>query len=70
MIIGDFNFTPDSNENDFLLKNYYYLLNNSAENSTPYNRVDNIYYKNIIKLDNFLVKCNYSDHLPFFQEIP
>jgi hypothetical protein len=70
MIIGDFNFTPNSNENNFLLKNNYYLLNNSDENSTPYNRVDNIYYNKNIKLDNFLVKCNYSDHLPFFQEIP
>lgn len=70
IIIGDFNFTPDSNENNFLIKNYYYLLNTSDENSTPYNRVDNIYYNKNIKLDNFLVKCNYSDHLPFFQEIP
>jgi endonuclease/exonuclease/phosphatase family metal-dependent hydrolase len=70
MIIGDFNFTPNSNENIFLLKNNYYLLNKSDENSTPYNRVDNVYYNKNIKLDNILVKCNYSDHLPLFQEIP
>jgi endonuclease/exonuclease/phosphatase family metal-dependent hydrolase len=70
MIVGDFNFTPNSDENNFLLKNNYYLLNNSNENSTPYNRVDNVYYNKNIKLDNYLVQCNYSDHLPFFQEIP
>ena len=70
MIIGDFNFEVNSYENIFLKKNNYYLMDNNNDNSTPYNRVDHIYYNKNTKLHNYLIKCNYSDHLPLFQEIP
>jgi endonuclease/exonuclease/phosphatase family metal-dependent hydrolase len=84
IIMGDFNFEKDSDENKYLNDNNYNLLNNDNENSTPYNRCDHIYYykklninnntsinsSNSIKyLNNFLINCNYSDHLPLFQEI-
>ena len=66
-IIGDFNFTIDDDEHLFLLKNNYILLNKNNDKSTPYNRVDHIYtsFKNENN-DNFLLKTNYSDHLPLF----
>jgi endonuclease/exonuclease/phosphatase family metal-dependent hydrolase len=72
--MGDFNFEKNSDENKFLNDNNYSLLNNDNENSTPYNRCDHIYYyktssKSIEYLNNFLINCNYSDHLPLFQEI-
>ena len=65
-IIGDFNFTINDDEHLFLIRNNYFLLNNNNDNSTPYNRVDHIYsiFKNDTKLNNLLLKVNYSDHLP------
>jgi endonuclease/exonuclease/phosphatase family metal-dependent hydrolase len=81
IIMGDFNFEKDSDENKYLNDNNYILLNNDNEKSTPYNRSDHIYYykksninnktssKSIKNLKNFLINCNYSDHLPLFQEI-
>lgn len=74
IIMGDFNFEKNSDENKYLNDNNYSLLNNDNENSTPYNRCDHIYYyktssKSIQYLNNFLINCNYSDHLPLFQEI-
>jgi hypothetical protein len=69
MIIGDFNFTIDDKEHEFL-SNYYYNINMDNDKSTPYNRVDHVYYHKNINLDNKLLICNYSDHLPIVQEIP
>jgi endonuclease/exonuclease/phosphatase family metal-dependent hydrolase len=81
IIMGTFNFEKDSDENKFLKKNNYNLLNKDNENSTPYNRCDHIYYykelninnktssNSIEILNNFLINCNYSDHLPLFQQI-
>lgn len=69
MIIGDFNFTINDNEHEFLSK-YYHNINNDNDKSTPYNRVDHVYYHKNKKLDNKLLICNYSDHLPLIQEIP
>ncbi len=69
MIIGDFNFTIHDKEHEFL-SNYYYNINMDNDNSTPHNRVDHVYYYKNIKLDNKLLICNYSNHLPLVQEIP
>jgi endonuclease/exonuclease/phosphatase family metal-dependent hydrolase len=71
MIIGDFNFTTQDPEYEYLKSNGY-LTYKSNENSTPYNRVDHVMYKDTQKMKNkknFLVKINYSDHLPMFQEL-
>lgn len=70
MIIGDFNFTTDDLEHKELLNHKYYHLNNDNDKSTPYNRVDHVYFNKHIKLENKLLICNYSDHLPLIQEIP
>lgn len=69
MIIGDFNFTKHNNEHEFISR-YYYHLNKDNDNSTPYNRVDHVYYNKNIDLENKLLICNYSDHLPLIQELP
>jgi hypothetical protein len=70
MIIGDFNFTTNDLEHKELLNHKYYHLNNDNDKSTPYNRVDHVYYNKDIKLENKLLICNYSDHVPLIQEIP
>ncbi len=70
MIIGDFNFTTDDLEHKDLLNHNYYHLNNDNDKSTPYNRVDHVYFNKNVKLENKLLTCNYSDHLPLIQEIP
>ena len=70
IIMGYCNFERKSEEHLFLEKQGYSLLNSDNVNSTPYNRVDNVYSKvKNIKSNNFLIKCNYSDHLPLFQEL-
>lgn len=69
MIIGDFNFTKEDKEHQYLKDHKYYLLDNDNDNSTPYNRVDHVYCKNKKKLENKLLVCNYSDHLPLIHEI-
>ena len=59
ILIGDFNFDKKSLENKFLNKQNYFLIDNDDSFSTPYNRVDHVYYNKNIKLNNFLIKCNY-----------
>ena len=67
------NFILDDLETKFLNKNNYYQQNNDNNKSTPYNRVDHCFIKNIMYdtnnniQTNKLLKCNYSDHLPMFQ---
>jgi hypothetical protein len=70
-IIGDMNFTFDDPEFEFLLdKNYE--TNAKRIKSTPYNRVDFVFYKKNIENPkikiNKLLRVNYSDHLPMLQK--
>lgn len=73
IIVGDFNMTKGDKEYKYLQTKY--LVQNSNKNSTPYNRVDYIWFKknNIgeqrVKKRNTLVEINYSDHLPMIQEL-
>ena len=80
ILIGDMNFTLNDLETKFLNKNKYYQQNTDEQNSTPYNRVDHCFIKkrinnkddkikNKIMNNNTLLKCNYSDHLPMFQNL-
>ena len=69
IIIGDFNFTLDDNETEYLISKNYHPQERTTLNSTPYNRVDHCFIKGENKTDNKLLRCNYSDHLPMFQSI-
>lgn len=67
IIMGDFNFTSDDNEFEYL-KNNGYISVDSSSTSTPYNRVDFVFVKNNVHIGKqYLLKCNYSDHLPLVQ---
>jgi hypothetical protein len=71
-IIGDFNFTPEDEETDFLLKNGYNMVTPKTGNTTPYNRVDMcfLHKDSIVKFKNYKnIQCNHSDHLPFMLQI-
>jgi hypothetical protein len=70
MIIGNFNFTIYDNEHQYLINHQYFNINNDNDKSSPDNRVDHIYYCKNIKLENKLLTCNYSNHLPLLQELP
>ena len=67
-IIGDFNFTVDDIECKFMLSQGYKLIDgiNNKEWSTPHNRVDLCFTKQQLG-KNYLIKSNYSDHLPMIQ---
>ena len=71
IIIGDFNFTIDDEEHQFLIRSGYVLMDKTNENSTPYNRVDHAYYKKISESKifkgstpdgSYLIPNNFSDH--------
>lgn len=64
IIIGDFNFTQNDIEYQYLLDNEYKYYGN-IDNSTPFNRVDMIFIKNNnLTCCADIIQCNYSDHLP------
>jgi endonuclease/exonuclease/phosphatase family metal-dependent hydrolase len=73
IIIGDFNFTKGDVEYKFLQTKF--MVKNSDKNSTPYNRVDYVWFKKNnngkvrVKKNNTLININYSDHLPMIQEL-
>ena len=74
IIIGDFNFVLNSDESRFLMDEGFEPEINKTDLSTPYNRTDHCFIRKSKKtlsmpLDNILLKCNYSLHLPMFQEI-
>jgi len=68
VVIGDFNFTLDDIETEFMLSKGYMLTNgiNNKQLSTPHNRVDLCFTKKKLG-KNYLIKTNYSDHLPMIQ---
>jgi hypothetical protein len=73
IIIGDFNFVLNSDESRFLMDRGFEPEINKTDLSTPYNRTDHCFIRKSKKtlsmpLDNILLKCNYSLHLPMFQE--
>jgi len=67
-IIGDFNFTINDEEYKFMLSQGYILTDNinNKQWSTPHNRVDLCFTKKQLG-KNYLIKSNYSDHLPMIQ---
>lgn len=73
IMVGDFNFTKDDPECEFLKSNGFNLTPTANDpelklKSTPYNRVDNVFTK-IPVGKQYIIKCNYSDHLPILQEL-
>ena len=77
IIIGDYNFSPNDNEYNWLT-NKNYVFCEDFIHTTPYNRTDMIFINNnnnnnnnnkIKNIKNETVKCNYSDHLLVLCEI-
>ena len=72
MIIGDCNFTLNDNETEFLSRAGYVPTASGTPNSTPHNRVDHVFVKNIgsVKfMPNILLKPGFSDHTPLLQPL-
>ena len=69
IIVGDFNFTPDDVEFEWL-SNLEFMYHGNYNNTTPYNKTDMIFLnKNIDHIAYDVIKTNYSDHLPIIHEI-
>lgn len=70
IIIGDFNFSPQEPEFDYLISKGFNFTGDKNINTTPYNRVDLIFLNNNINLvSEKIINSNYSDHLPVLFEI-
>lgn len=72
IIMGDFNFSYDDPEFNWLLgKGFRYC--NDLTHTTPYNRTDMVFLsdknKKMKNVSNLTIKSNYSDHLPILCEI-
>lgn len=63
IIVGDFNFGINTEENKYLEKNNFKNNNNVPTN--PHGTItDTLYSNDINKIDSCVLKFNYSDHLP------
>lgn len=71
IIVGDFNFTINDSEFNYLIDyGFNYIDNYKNNNTTPYNRTDMLFTKNnIFTVKSSIVCCNFSDHLPVIYEL-
>lgn len=71
-IIGNFFFTLDDPETSFLRNHNYLPVPSKKLFSTPYNKIDHCFIKHSLpnSFKNFLLKCNFSNHLPLLASLP
>lgn len=69
--IGDFNFTPEDKEFQWLLESGFSYYSTNTSPSNPFNRTDMIFIdrKHITALWDAVISTNYSDHLPIISEL-
>lgn len=72
IILGDFNFQSEDPEFRFLSREYQTKSDLKIQ-TTPFNRVDFVFLKknkyNSKTVQEYIIKCNYSDHLPVLLDI-
>jgi hypothetical protein len=71
-IIGNFNFTPDDEEINYLKKNNFIMKSSKLPYTTYGKRTDMVFYNknsNIKFGNDYTIRCNYSDHLPIAIEL-